>query len=156
MAEDWNFFTETEICALRASGILIRKNKILLDHVMSFDEYWLPGGHVAIGETTESALHREWQEEFEQDCQIEKLAFVSENFRHWRSYQTNFIEFAYFLKDDGEISDDFHALTPDDADVEKVWVDLTDLSALTVAPQQLTELLTKVSDGLQHFVSTDK
>ncbi len=156
MATDWELDVGNDLCALRAAGILLRNDKILLDHVLDTGEYWLPGGHVQIGETTENALHRELKEELEQEFSIEKLVYVSENFRHWHGYRTNFIEFGYLVTDNHELSDDFRALTADNANVEKVWIVVSDLPNLTTSPSDLANVLKKLTDFPQHFISRDK
>lgn len=47
----------------RVNGILIHNNKILLVKIHKNTFYCLPGGHVKLGEDTESAIIREIKEE---------------------------------------------------------------------------------------------
>ena len=60
---DWLFEIDNNICDLRAAGILIKNNKIVVQRDKSGSEYAIPGGHVKICETTEEALIREYKEE---------------------------------------------------------------------------------------------
>ncbi|WP_213535536.1 NUDIX hydrolase [Lactococcus nasutitermitis] len=155
MAEDWDFTVANEMCALRASGIVLRGDKILLDHVLDTGEYWLPGGHVKIGETTENALKREFQEEVQLELSELRLVAVTENFRHWQDFKTNFIEFIYSVKFDEGSYADLTGLTADDDNVEKRWVAISELSNLTICPTELPKFLTDLSKNVQHFVSKD-
>ncbi|MBD5081330.1 MAG: hypothetical protein HDT44_06140 [Ruminococcaceae bacterium] len=51
---DWLFEIDNNICDLRAAGILIKNNKIVIQRdITGRSEYAIPGGHVKIGETTE-------------------------------------------------------------------------------------------------------
>ncbi|MCT0497448.1 NUDIX domain-containing protein [Lactococcus cremoris] len=149
MTEDWNIEAGNDLAALRASGIVRRGNKILLDHVLDTGEYWLPGGHVKIGETTENALKREFQEELTVAISDVHLTSIIENFRHWHGYRTHVVE------DSLDISDT-PVLTADNDNVEKRWVEVSELSNLTTSPSNLTELLTDLSKNLRHFVSRDR
>lgn len=137
MDEDWNFVSEDKICALRAAGILIWENKILLDHVLDSNEYWLPGGHIQIGETSEMALHREFREEFDCEIQVEKLNFVSENFWHWHEFKTSFVQFEYDISV-RKLNLDFDKKEPN---VEKVWISLSEITDLLLVPNDLKERL---------------
>ncbi|WP_282673981.1 NUDIX hydrolase [Lactococcus cremoris] len=155
MTEDWNIEAGNDLAALRASGIVRRGNKILLDHVLDTGEYLLPGGHVKIGETTENALKREFQEELTVAISDVHLTSIIENFRHWHGYRTHVVEFIYVVEDSLDISDT-PVLTADNDNVEKRWVEVSELSNLTTSPSNLTELLTDLSKNLRHFVSRDR
>ncbi|MDB5260652.1 MAG: mismatch repair protein MutT [Candidatus Nomurabacteria bacterium] len=65
----------------RASGIIIKDNKILLIHRFNGDrEYWvLPGGSVEEGETAEIALVREMKEELTIEVKEKKKVFTIPN-----------------------------------------------------------------------------
>lgn len=62
------------------------------------------------------------------------------------------VEFIYVVEDSLDISDT-PVLTADNDNVEKRWVEVSELSNLT---ELLTELLTDLSKNLRHFVSRDR
>ncbi len=71
--KDWLFSSDTYTCGLRAAGLLILDDKILVQRDLSGNEYALPGGHIKIGETLEDGLIREYREEMGADILIKRL-----------------------------------------------------------------------------------
>ena len=63
MNKDWLFADDKYICGLRAAGVVIKDNMILVQRDKDGNDYALPGGHIKIGETSEAALAREMAEE---------------------------------------------------------------------------------------------
>lgn len=57
------FSSDNYFCDLRAVGILIKSNKILVQCDKDGNEYALPGGHIKIGETLEDGLIREYKDD---------------------------------------------------------------------------------------------
>ncbi len=64
---------------LRVCGIVKQDDKILLLKAKTMPGYCLPGGHVELGELTQTAVLREVKEELNIDVEIEKLVCVNEN-----------------------------------------------------------------------------
>jgi len=62
MQTDWLFKGDNYICNFRSAGVLIRKNKVLVQRDKDSEEYALPGGHVKIGESSMDSLVREYKE----------------------------------------------------------------------------------------------
>ena len=46
MNKDWLFTGDGYVCGLRAAGVLIRNNTILVQREIDGNEYALPGGHI--------------------------------------------------------------------------------------------------------------
>lgn len=64
-----------------ARGLLIKDKHLLVCKKKNANYFFLPGGHVEFYETTEDALHREWNEELACDCIIRKyLTHFEERF----------------------------------------------------------------------------
>lgn len=63
-----------------ARAIIQQDQKILIMRVNDADYYHLPGGHVAIGETTQMTVVREVQEETGLTIDTKKLVVVHEGF----------------------------------------------------------------------------
>jgi len=64
----------------RVCGILKVKEKYLTVKIQDNDFYCLPGGHVELGEDTDSAVLREMKEELGYDVKIIKLVSIIQNF----------------------------------------------------------------------------
>ena len=58
MNKDWLFTGEGYVCGLRAAGVLIRNNMILVQKDKDGNEYALPGGHIKVGETLIEELQK--------------------------------------------------------------------------------------------------
>lgn len=70
---DWRF-------QMRAAGVAIRNNHVLV-HRPTWDKVWtLPGGRVDLGETSAETVAREMVEELGQVVSVGRLLFVGENF----------------------------------------------------------------------------
>lgn len=140
MTRDWNFKSGNAVCELRAAGILIHDGKVLFDHVMATDEYWLPGGHVQIGELSKAALIREFAEEFDAAIKIKSRIYVSEFFSHWEGYQTNVVQFEYEISAKS-LKMDFDQ---DEERIEKVWLSADELDKLKIVPEDLKSRLERI------------
>jgi len=66
--------------ALRAAGVALDKQRVLLCQLVNEGYWFLPGGHPNFLETTEAALKREMQEELATPIQVGRLLWVVENF----------------------------------------------------------------------------
>lgn len=64
----------------RVCGILEHNGKYLAVKINENKFYCLPGGHVELGEDTETAVKREMKEELGYDIKIKKLASINQNF----------------------------------------------------------------------------
>src|SRR5271155_6279686 len=64
----------------RASGIAIHRGHVLLVRIEQYPFWFLPGGHVEMGELAEAAMIREMREETGIDVKIDRLVWVVENF----------------------------------------------------------------------------
>ncbi len=67
----------------RAAAIVVEDDHLLLHRLMGENFWSLPGGRVNAGESAESALRREFNEELETSIDDLTLACVGENFFHY-------------------------------------------------------------------------
>lgn len=65
---------------LRTAGACLHEGRVLAQTTERMDFYVLPGGRVASGEDSRSALGREMREELGSEVHIEDLLFIVENF----------------------------------------------------------------------------
>ena len=62
----------------RVAGVIIKNNKILAQKNTKADNYYLPGGRVMFGESSEEALAREIKEELKINIKDYKPIWVNE------------------------------------------------------------------------------
>jgi len=155
MLKDWYFSDDNGVCDFRAAGVLIRNDKIFLQHVGN--EYAVPGGHVSFGETSEEALIREFKEETGADIRCGRLIWVEEVFWKWGSKKTHGIAFYYLISlvNDKDLPDIYVEESNDSKGVMMRWVPIDDIKNLTVYPQYIKDKISCISDNIEHFVRKD-
>ena len=79
----------------RVCGILKVNDKYLTVKIQDNDFYCLPGGHVELGEDTDSAVLREMKEELGYDVKIDRLVSIIQNFFKAKDGRT-FHELGYY------------------------------------------------------------
>ena len=156
MTKDWIFSTDHAVCDLRAVGVLIRDNKLLVQRDRDGNEYALPGGHVQIGETTEAALIREFKEETDAPIRCVRLLWTEECFGEWKGKQAHNISFYYSIElcNSSDLPDSGE-LVPhkDNPNVLIGWMPINELQNHTVYPAFIQEVIFSPSDAPRHFVS---
>jgi ADP-ribose pyrophosphatase YjhB (NUDIX family) len=68
--------------SIRTRAVVVQDGHVLMDRTHHEDRdrfYWLPGGGVEPGETSEEALRRELLEEAAVDIRVGRVLYVSEN-----------------------------------------------------------------------------
>lgn len=77
---DIEFKNKIQKFKYRVNGIVIHNNKILTIKMKNNISYCLPGGHVELGEDTNTAILREMLEELDTNVSIDKEIAIVENF----------------------------------------------------------------------------
>ena len=80
---------------VRAAGIIIHNNKVLVHRNINSDHYALVGGRVEIGEDSETTIKREIQEELGKDIEIIGYVSTIENFFERKDLRYHEILFVY-------------------------------------------------------------
>lgn len=147
------------IFSYRVGGILIHKDKVLMQSVVGEDGYAIVGGHVAFGETTEETLKREFKEELCADINIDKLAAVGENFFLWNDRPCQQVNLYYIvsLKDETQIPTDGIFTALDELGSERIglnmcWISLENINSITVYPPQIKDIILQQNNSVKHFV----
>ncbi|MBY0599429.1 NUDIX domain-containing protein [Bacillus bingmayongensis] len=84
-------------------GIIIKDKKLLIANYKGH-HFFLPGGHVELGEPAECALIREFKEEIGIDCEVKRFLGVIEN--QWQDSETLHYEINHVFEVD---SNDLHS-----------------------------------------------
>ena len=125
---------------IRAVGILIKNNKILLIHRIKEKEYFVfPGGKVEEGETIKEAVERELLEETSMKVKVNKLLYH-------HIYDDNSEQFFYlcdYIKGEPRLSDN----SPEKTELEGVdevfipkWFDISTLNKMLLYPLEIRDL----------------
>lgn len=142
----------------RVSAIAINEEKLLVNKYGE-DSYCLPGGYVAIGETSEEAMIRELKEETGLDFKTTKFAGVIENFfTNIRNQKTHGIDFYYYvdLKEDSYDSLDMNYQESEETGGikhEYSWIPLSDIYEYNILPNIIREDIKNNSDIFHHVLN---
>ncbi|MFW9847736.1 MAG: NUDIX hydrolase [Candidatus Thorarchaeota archaeon] len=74
------FNTDIGTFGVRAEGVMLKGNQVLLHQPETFDFWTFPGGGVHLHETLQETLVREWNEETGFDIEVKRLLYIIENF----------------------------------------------------------------------------
>lgn len=154
--KDILFKTEDFVFSYRVAGVCVCDGKVLLQKPTSDTAYAFPGGHVALGETNEQTLIREFREELGADITVGELMWVGELFFPWGDKRCHQICLFYAV----DIADDhtptqgmfmgMEQLSERKFDLEFHWIPLERLEKIEVYPTRTAELIH--APHVQHFV----
>ncbi|NWK11180.1 NUDIX hydrolase [Clostridium cadaveris] len=153
------FKTDHYIFSYRVVGILIHNGKVLLQRPQNDTAYSIPGGHVALGETNEETLVREFKEEINADIKVDELRWVGEIFFPWGDKPCHQICLFYniLLMDKITIPLDGTFLGTEQLDDESFklefsWIDTKDIETIELYPIEAKKYLTQGLNKVEHFV----
>jgi len=129
---------------IRAAGILIKDNKILLIHrIREGKEFWVfPGGGVEKNERVEDAVVREIKEESSINCKATRLLYIHEysDIGHKQFYYLcKYISGTPKLGDFNELQ----AMKSEDQAYEPVWVEIRKLPKMLLYPLGIRDWFTE-------------
>lgn len=144
----------------RVCGILRVNNKYLTVKIQGNDFYCLPGGHVELGEDTDSAVLREMKEELGYDVEIKKLVSIIQNFFKTKDGKV-FHELGYYYivepKNVSDVNLDDYVITENDKGklvrLEFKWFTLDELKEARFLPSVLKDQLT--NENLVNIITKD-
>jgi len=157
---DCGFTHDNKIFRLRACGIIIENDCVLMAGNEGVSFLYSIGGGVHHGETAEEAAIREVFEETGVAYEVERLAFIHENFftMHegvFKDKEWHEIAFYYLMKprgtQDGVICD---SDTPDGDEFIK-WIPLGELKNHIAYPEFFIEKLQNMPDVMEHIVTRE-
>lgn len=149
MKYDCCFTKENNWFRYRTGGILLHDNKMLFVKCAVDDYYYMVGGGVHLGETSDACIEREVFEETGIHAEVQSIAVVSENF--FKGFGGNIdgldchtIEFYYRMK----IPDDDISLcksVTDDGE-KLVWLPIDEIRTSNIKPEFIKDNIEKILD----------
>ena len=146
---------------LRAAGIAIESNCVLL-HTAEKDDFWsFPGGRIELGETSSDALIREMQEELGAEVEIVRLLWLVENFFVYAGQDYHELCFYYLMQFPArsrclQPESSFRGVG-DDAHLEFRWfpLDPNTLTKLPLVPSFFQKSLNNLPASVEHLIWRD-
>ncbi len=145
---------------LRAAGIIIEEGAVLYATNDSERYYYSVGGAIELGETAEEAVRREVLEETGIAYEIERLAFVHENFFKrndgmLKGLACHEITFYFLMKPRGTQKLNSHSFTGDIPE-NMVWLPIERLSEFEIYPAFFREKLQNLKPYPEHVLTIQK
>ncbi|CAI6015472.1 hypothetical protein PAECIP112173_00045 [Paenibacillus sp. JJ-100] len=141
----------------RVAGIVMDVDRVLL-HQAKQDDFWnLPGGRVEMNESTEAGIQREIMEELGVFVQVEKLAFICEDFYEYDGVNMHEIGFYYVISlPEGHSfykEPQFNGLEQE-GNLTFRWFPIQETEQMELYPVFLRKELVNLRDasGIRHFI----
>lgn len=142
----------------RAAAIIIEEGCILLASNEKVDYLYSIGGGVHMGETAEEAVVREVYEETGVKYEVERLAFIHENFFKGSASTAGMscheIAFYFLMKPRGTQRLHSHSYCIDGREYMN-WVPIKELKQYTAYPDFFADKLVNMSQNIEHIVTRD-
>ena len=144
---------------LRAAAIIIENGCVLFATNDLESYYYSIGGGIELGETAEEAVLREVKEETGVDYEIDRLAFIQENFFKrddgmLKDLSCHEITFYFMMKSRGSQQLNSHSMTANNTIEERmVWLPIDKLSEYEAYPFFFREKLKNLPAYPEHIVT---
>lgn len=141
----------------RVCGILVHEGKLLAMKDNGIGHYYLPGGRVQMGETTDEAILREMREELLIDAKITRPLWLNQSFFELDGTREKFHEVClYYLMDAAEtdLLSRGERFTRQEEDVthEFVWLPFENLQETYIYPLFIKEHIFRLPETLTMMV----
>lgn len=156
MEYDCGFTRENKWFRYRAAAIIIENNHVLFAGNEREDYYYSIGGGVHIGESSEEAVKREVFEETGVKYEVERLAFIHENFfkgdGSLEGKECHEIAFYYLMKPKGSFELNSNSYTQGVKE-NMYWIPIDKLGDYRAYPTFFKDKLKNIKDGIEHIVT---
>lgn len=142
---------------IRAAGVIIHNNKVLVHRNINKDHYCLPGGRIEIGENSEQTIKREIKEELGKQILITGYLATIENFFKMENKKYHEISFLHTIEfeneEDKKIDYTIHNVEGKEY-LQYEWIDLNKIEDYNILPKCLKEVL-KLKKIPLHIINDD-
>lgn len=144
---------------LRSAAIIIENGCVLFATKDAENYYYTIGGGVELGETAEHAVIREVKEETGADYQIDRLAFIQENFFNrddgsLKNLSCHEVTFYFLMKPRGTQQLNSHSKALNHTvDEQMVWLPLDKLNEYEAYPFFFREKLKNLPPYPEHIIT---
>lgn len=153
--KDFKFSTEEYVCEQRATAVIIKDGKLLVQHNTQNDEYILPGGHLKIGESSVDAVVRECKEELGADIEVKRLLWTEERFKD-EGVQLHHTSFYYLVELCGKsivLDTDKFVPSLDCPTLTMGWLPLDKLGEIHLTPVFVKNEVFRLNEPQKHFIT---
>lgn len=141
----------------RAAGIIVEKGCVLFAGNDRDDYLYSVGGGVHVGETAEEAVVREVFEETGVHYEVDRLAFIHENFFEGsgavESLHCHELTFYFLMKPRGSQELNSHSATSDGIAEHMHWIPMEEMGRYKAYPTFLPEKPGNLQPGIEHIVT---
>lgn len=160
MNYDCGFTRENHWFRYRAAALIVEDGHVLLAGNDADNYLYSVGGGVHMGETTEDAVVREVFEETGVRYEVDRLAFIHENFfageGSLSGFQCHELSFYFLLKPRGTRELDSHSTTCGGIAEHMHWIPIEELEQHRHFPTFLGEKLKNMAPGIEHIVTHEE
>ena len=157
MEHDCGFTKENSWFRYRAAAIIIENDCILFAKNELDDYYYSIGGAVHIGEKAEDAVIREVYEETGIPYEIERLAFIHENFfvgtGSLEGYKCHEIAFYFLMKSRGKQELNSNSYSSLGLKEYMHWIPIDNLDDYKAYPTFFRNKIRHMKGGVEHIVT---
>ncbi|UUV16916.1 NUDIX domain-containing protein [Fusobacteria bacterium ZRK30] len=161
MIMDCKLITDDKRFRYRAAAIIIEDGDILFAKNEKDSYYYSVGGAVKIGESTEDAVRREVFEETGIVYEIEKLAFIHENFFEGnggtlkKGVKCHEVCFYYLMKSRGTKELKSNSFASDGVREFMYWLPIHELENYEAHPKFFIKELQKIEEHVKHIITNE-
>lgn len=155
MEMDAVFKTENIIFNYRVAGVWLYKKHVLL-HREAKDFHWsLPGGRVKVGEDSQTAIQREFEEELGLKANVGKLIWSVENFFEYNRNKYHEIGFYYYILNVPEVFNSTGFYGKEGERLIYQWTPIEELPSMELYPEILKTEIKILPNESNHFIVKD-